>query len=316
MATARPPTNKAPILVSYHYMREWKEEQIDYVLSNPNAEILLDSGAFSALNTGAEVKLEDYIAFLHRWGDKLFGYMLLDKLGDPGVTASNLAAMLDAGLQPIPIHVRGDSQERMDYLFTVSDYVAMGGFRRPKVGWSGKGYVKLKMSWAAGRPVHWLGYTRQDMLPTFRPYSCDSANIMSGAMYGLLMVFDRGRIKQYNYKDIVKMQQPTVALQRALNAVGATWANLKDARAWRAKTKSGARFVEHLPHLLTCYCYSRYAKHASESWGTRVFMATTNVYDTIEIIYNIWNQWAPERYSVPDRVSEPPRSVGQYYVDG
>lgn len=312
MLIAPPPTDKVPMLISYHYMRDWPEDQIAYLLNNPHIELLLDSGAFSALNAGAEVLLEDYIEFLSTWKDKLFGYMLLDKLGDPQQSAANYDTMLEAGFNPIPIHVRGDDEDRMNYLFERSAYVAMGGFRRPKKGWSSKGYVALKMKWAAGRPVHWLGYTRQDLLPAFRPYSCDSVNVMSGVMYGLMMVFDAGRIIQYKYPDIAKMNSPTVAISRALQAVGATWADLKDPRSWRA---NGQRNVEIIPHSVCCYTYVKYARWAAAHLGTRVFMATGTPNEAYEIICKFANQTTTtgkEPYPISASAGDPIRPVREW----
>jgi hypothetical protein len=293
-------------------MREWKEERIAYLLNNPNLEVLLDSGAFSALNIGSEIDLQEYITFLRQWGGRLFGYMLLDKLGDVNVTARNYETMLDAGLHPIPIHVRGDNEERMNYLFDRSAYVALGGFRRPKRGWSSKGYVSLKMNWAAGRPVHWLGYTRQDMLPIYRPYSCDSANIMSGAMYGLVMTFDRGRIRQYDRPKIMEMNTPPVPLARALAGVGARWQDLKDSRSWRVSKRAGQRYVEHLPHLICAWSYCQYARWAAQNLGVRVFMATTNVYQTVDIISKFANEMFGGDYPIAPDVQDPVRRPGQW----
>lgn len=319
MQSAPQPTERVPMLVSYHYMRKWDDAKIDYTLSNPHIELLLDSGAFSALNAGAEVHLDDYMDFVRRWEDKLFGYMLLDKLGDPEQTRINYRTMLDAGLHPIPIHVRGDNQERMDELFETSAYVAMGGFRRPKRGWCSPGYIRLKMDWAAGRPVHWLGYTRLDILKAFSPYSCDSSNIMSAAMFGLMLVYNDGGLQQYKFPDIMRMQQPTPAIARALHAVGGTWSDLKDRRSWKSSRKRGQRSIEQLSHAITCWSHVVYSRHVQRALGTRVFLAVTEAQGADLMIAHYANQTniveGREPYHVPDHIADPPRTIQEWYTE-
>ena len=146
---------KIPLLTSYAYLRDYDDNHVGEMLSDPRTEILLDSGAFTAFNSGKEILLSDYMDFVGRWGHKLFGYMALDKLQDPVQTDKNLEIMLKAGLTPIPIHVYGDSKERMDWLFEQSRWVACGGLRRPHRGAAPDEYVKVKMKWASGRDVHW-----------------------------------------------------------------------------------------------------------------------------------------------------------------
>jgi hypothetical protein len=114
--TETPSTPKLPLLISYAYLRE-EPATLERVMNHPDVELLIDSGAFTAMNAGSEIDLSDYIEFLHRWKDRIFGYMALDKLQDPVQTDRNLRIMLEAGLKPIPVHVLGDDGRRMDELF-------------------------------------------------------------------------------------------------------------------------------------------------------------------------------------------------------
>ena len=59
--------------------------------------------------TGQVVALADYMAFLREHGALFDRYLALDVVGEPEATDRNLHAMLDAGLRPIPVHVRGDT---------------------------------------------------------------------------------------------------------------------------------------------------------------------------------------------------------------
>jgi hypothetical protein len=57
-------TAKLPLLISYAYLREEKPETIERILTNPLIELLLDCGAFTAMNAGAEISLSEYIEFI------------------------------------------------------------------------------------------------------------------------------------------------------------------------------------------------------------------------------------------------------------
>ena len=98
-STTPDPKGKFPVLLSYAYARQ-KPEEFALFANNPHVEVLLDSGAFTALNSGEEIHLKDYMAFLEMWRDKLFGYLALDVLGDPVGTDVNLRVMRNAGFKP------------------------------------------------------------------------------------------------------------------------------------------------------------------------------------------------------------------------
>ena len=80
---------KFPILVSYAYARK-KIDEFRLLASNPNVDLLLDSGAFTAKNVGETILLDDYCKFLDEWKTKIFRYLALDVVGDPVSTESNL----------------------------------------------------------------------------------------------------------------------------------------------------------------------------------------------------------------------------------
>lgn len=180
---------RVPVLCSYAYLLEWEQERLAPVLQHPNVEWLIDSGGFSALNAGKELSLDDYCTWLLQWQSNLHGYVALDVVGNPKKTDDNLRVMKDAGLSPLPVHVWGDDERRMDELFEMSQWVALGGLRRPHRLHAPKSYVKQKHMWAKGRNVHWLGYTHGGMLRALRPYSCDSSNNSGGYRFGSMLVY-------------------------------------------------------------------------------------------------------------------------------
>jgi len=196
---------KSPLLASYAVIRKWNTVALDRLLQDDRVEVLIDSGAFSAKNSGAEINLSEYMKFINDHKDRLFGYIALDVIGNPVETEINLKTMLDAGLKPLPVHTLTEDQERMDYLFTLSDWVALGGFRRPGKGSAPEHYIAMKMKWAAGRNVHWLGYTRQPQLLSWKPYSCDSASWASGMLYGRMSLYmGNGKWVGFNKEEFFK----------------------------------------------------------------------------------------------------------------
>ncbi len=256
---------KFPVLVSYAYARK-NADEFALLANNPRIELLLDSGAFTAKNTGEPIRLEDYCRFLDSWKSKIGRYLALDVVGDPVATNANLAEMLRFGYKPVPVHVLGDDQRRMDELFEMSDYVALAGLRRPKKGPPPKEYVAAKMKWAAGRDVHWLGYVREPMIAAFRPYSCDSATWLNATLYGLMSVyFGRGRWRTYTRKTV----RDFISDRRAAGIVSKTGYSIRqllDESVWKASQ-------DCVPFAVAVDSWVRYVIDVMERFGTKIFLA-------------------------------------------
>lgn len=256
---------KFPVLVSYAYARKHRDE-FAALANHPHVELLLDSGAFTAKNTGEDIRLADYCSFLDAWGGRLFRYLALDVVGEPSRTEANLREMLRAGYKPVPVHVLGDDQRRMDELFEMSDYVALAGLRRPKKGPSPKEYVAAKMRWAAGRPVHWLGYVREPMIAAFHPYSCDSATWLNATLYGLMSVyFGRGRWKTYTRRTVQSFISDRRA-PRIMGSMGYSVRQLLEDRVWKAAN-------DCIPFAVAVDSWVRYVIDVMERFGTKIFLA-------------------------------------------
>lgn len=264
---------KFPILVSYAYARD-KEELFNLYINNPNVEVLLDCGAFTAKNTGKEILLKDYCAFLDKWQHKLFRYLALDVVGNPVETEANLKQMLKDGYAPAPVHVLGDDQQRMDELFGYSDYVALAGLRRPHKGGAPKDYVAAKMKWAKGRNVHWLGYVREDMIAAYKPYSCDSASWNAATLYGRMCIYlGNGKwLPSIGYDNRDKIFKNKTAL-KIIEDAGYSTKNINEYKNWiRNKKQTDTEFFSH---CITAESWVRYVIDIYHRYGTKVFMATS-----------------------------------------
>lgn len=274
---------KFPLLVSYAYARK-ELDRFAIVANDPHIDLLLDSGAFTAKNTGESIRLADYCRFLDTWRDKIFRYLALDEVGNPEATENNLQEMLRAGYHPVPVHVLGDDQRRMDELFSYSDYVALAGLRRPHKGAADRKYVAAKMKWAAGRNVHWLGYVRESMIAAFRPFSCDSASWASPAMYGRLRVYlGRGRFKDFEFSNGREMIGCRETMQ-VLAALGYTSKHVLDPNCWRSALSKGYSSMDYMSLAVSADSWVRYSIDIMRRYETKIFLATgLNDHDMVHL---------------------------------
>ena len=123
---------KLPVLVSYEYLRKMRQQDRDWLLTKSKRfgwELLLDSGGFSALNCGSVISVEEYTEFLKTYEKSFFRYFALDVIGNAEGTVKNQDYMLNAGLQPIPIHILGHGQQEMDSHFEISTQIGRASCR-------------------------------------------------------------------------------------------------------------------------------------------------------------------------------------------
>lgn len=273
-----------PILISYAYARiESREKELVEYLNSPHIDVLLDCGAFTAFNVGKEIRLEDYCKFLDKWGHRIFRYLALDKIGNPVETEANLREMLKNGYKPVPVHIRTDDERRMDELFELSDYVACGGLRRPHIGACPDPYLKAKMKWAKGRPVHWLGYIREQMF-NLRPYSCDSATWAASRMYGRTDCYiGRGNwVCADGYPDHEKFVRSPEAM-KIFNSFGWTEKDIRNELLWRRNKKKGITPIHVLSEVISADSWVRYVIDVYNRWGIRLFLATVLADDLLTL---------------------------------
>jgi len=260
-----------PILISYHYLRGWSNEHKSYILSGKakrdGFEIMLDSGAFSAKNCGAEIKLAEYMDFLQEHGRHFEGgYVALDVLGEPKQTSVNLNTMFGEGLTPMPVHVWGDDDKKMDELFELSEKVCLGGFKRPNRGSAPKEYVVQKMRWAKGRDVHWLGHCRQKHITSMLPHSCDSTSWQSARRFGVASVYvGGGRMLKIHRNDRNTYQINHEVLDKFLCDAGVSRTEFRDTKGWVGE--------DGVHNKVTTLSWVRYSHELRKRFGVRYCLA-------------------------------------------
>ena len=176
------------ILISYAYKDTFEWERLFSLVEKKEIQILIDSGAFTAYTLGKPIDLKEYCAWLHEYKKYFWNYFQLDVIRESDKTFNNYISMRKEGLAPIPIFTLGSKQKQLDKYFEYTDFVGIGGLVGSKMG----EYIPKLCAYfnKHKKKCHLLGYTRDKVLKTFRPYSCDSSNILGGAKFGAQCYFD------------------------------------------------------------------------------------------------------------------------------
>lgn len=167
--------NRRPsILVSFFYLDGFWKNRDRYIIE----DWILDSGAFSAKNSGVEISLGDYIETCKKlkW-DVLAPKEIysLDAIGDWKTSRKNTDRMWKAGVEAIPVFHVG---EPFDVLVgMVKDYpkVALGGLVRrsfkEKYNFIARSFEKV---WP--KRLHGFGLMDERLLMNFPFHSVDATN--------------------------------------------------------------------------------------------------------------------------------------------
>lgn len=178
---------QVPLLISYAYFKDRlfsNDRRIIEGVRRGRIKLMIDSGAFTAYTKGKEVRLDEYLAFIQKLRDENipFTYAQLDAIGDPQRTYQNYLEMRRQGFgDALPVFTRGEEIEHLDLLYSMHDYVMLGGVA---VGDGTKAYVKYVLERNQGRNIHLLGFTVGSFLRHYQPTSCDSSGSESYARFG------------------------------------------------------------------------------------------------------------------------------------
>ena len=267
-------TEKLNILVAYPY---FNDAMLRYLSGKDPASfrLIVDSGAFTAWNTGAKITMEGYTSFLKvlpaEWEIRA---VQLDVYGNPEATYENWKRMLDLGLTDImPVFTRGDTLERLEEFYSATDYVMFGGIA---FGGENKNYIKWFSEANKGRKVHWLGFTDMRFIKHFKPTSVDSSSALQGQRYGRMSYYSGGGVLDGLDKKAFA-QRPPIEFLRSSERLGFTLAELKtlgQSEAWRGAAKGPnpnsprgfASFVCHAHHVWR-------AIEVERKIGTRIYFA-------------------------------------------
>lgn len=266
--------DKVNILVAYPYF----SDGIRRFLSERDPStfrLIIDSGAFTAWNTGATITMDGYTSFLRSIPkDWDWRAVQLDVYGNPEATYNNWRTMLDDGWENImPVFTRGDTLERLEEYYSVTDYIMFGGIA---FGGDNRSYIKWFSEANKGRKVHWLGFTSIDFIKHYRPESVDSSSIMSTQRFGTLSYYAGGGKLANLDKKVFSSRPPQDFISESLKR-GFTMGELKllgRSEAWKGnvlkpnpeKLRGFASFVNYTHHVWR-------AIQVERQLGTKMYLA-------------------------------------------
>ncbi len=186
------------VLVSFHYHRD---TDLDALVSGlgGGVDLFADSGAYSAWSTGAQIDVEDYATWLHRWGHLIGTRANLDVIGDRAGTARNQEILTGHGLNVLPVFHLGEPFRVLESLCEAHDYVALGGLVPYLAGGKGNSNRSHLMAWMVkahliarkrGAVLHAFGCTGSLFLWNLPFYSADSSSYSSGTRFGKVYLWD------------------------------------------------------------------------------------------------------------------------------
>jgi hypothetical protein len=162
------------LLVSYVYLAGFEEYRHDYAFR----DWALDSGAFSAHNSGKVIELQAYIDCAKRLMDsdsqlvEVFG---LDVIGDHEAGLRNCDEMRRQGLPVIPTYHFGEPEHVLSTIAAEYPKIALGGVARRRGG--------VKLEWAEQcfarvwpKKIHGFGYGGEKAVMSLPWHSVDATN--------------------------------------------------------------------------------------------------------------------------------------------
>ena len=145
--------------------------------------LMLDSGAFSVLTTGAVVDIDELIEFIKTY--KPAEAIQLDVIGDEKKTWENYLYMKSSIPDVLPVIHYKASDEHIKRVLEAADYILLGGLvplnKRQKLQWLDYLYRTYKLQ---NKKIHLLGVTSREILERYPAFSCDSSSWLRPRAFG------------------------------------------------------------------------------------------------------------------------------------
>lgn len=163
--------NDAPVnlLIAFPELATFNKKRADFNIESWS----LDSGAFSAWNSGKTIDLDEYIAVCKDVDAcEMFG---LDVIGDPEGTKRNLDAMWSAGIDAIPTHHYRSPWEGLEWACKHSEKIALGGMAKSK-GKAVNDWILQCFARCWPKAVHGFGVARWEIFELAPFHSVDAVS--------------------------------------------------------------------------------------------------------------------------------------------
>lgn len=168
-----------PLLVSYYYRGAFEKA---LGLGMPVGDLVLDSGAFSAANSRAEIKLREYAA----WAKSIPAKEIysLDVIGDWEATKRNTEELWSLGVKAIPAFHYGSPESALEWCAEHSEKIALGGVAGRSTTGSLAVWVQQCLARVWPKRVHGFGMTRAAILRAAPLDSVDSTSWCCSLRFG------------------------------------------------------------------------------------------------------------------------------------
>lgn len=180
ITTVKPPK----LLLSYFY---WKNKSLKEFIKiiGYKPQIMLDSGAYTALTRKRTIDIDKYIQYIKENEEYINCYVNLDIIGSCIKSFDNYKYMKDKGMKPIPVFHYGDNTAWLEEYLKDTNDIALGGTVLIKSKEAVGSWVNLLNLKYPGVNFHLLGSTSKKILngcPNL--YSCDSSTWIMMAING------------------------------------------------------------------------------------------------------------------------------------
>jgi hypothetical protein len=166
-----------------------------------DANIMIDSGAFTAHRTGKPIKLADYMAFLEHWRGVYNYAMSLDVVHNTIATARNLVTLTDAGHKVLPVYTATANERELRRIARDFDYIAYGGMVGvPKTLQQAATKRVVDICRETNTRVHALGQASAQMFAVSQAHSGDSSAVSRMTLIRSLQIYDYSRRQMINGK--------------------------------------------------------------------------------------------------------------------
>lgn len=163
-----------PLLISYVYLAPFLKHQKRYAYR----DWALDSGAFSAYNSGTTIDLSAYISECKRLMESdptLTEIFSLDVIGDYKGTLKNTEKMWAAGVPAVPCYHIGEPVDALKYMAKNYPKIALGGVARvrqkKKLEWTKQCFARI---WP--KKIHGFGFGTERAVLGFPFHSVDATS--------------------------------------------------------------------------------------------------------------------------------------------
>lgn len=192
------------ILSTYHGINE---EILHYKDTSACKGFMLDSGAFSMLNSLKKINIKEYIQsyidFINHHDINLFFELDIDKIiGFEKVLQYRKQIEEQTGKQCIPVWHRTRGKKEFLRMVKVYDYVAIGGIAIRDIKPSEYKYFNwfIEQAHQNDCKIHGLGFTKQKLLKRY-PFDSVDSTTWNRLRFGEICTFKNGQLKYITKKD-------------------------------------------------------------------------------------------------------------------